>query len=283
LSFGALVKSIPNIPNGAYHQLPYLALDYTFSYNYSAGILLELQQQNNTSENAFLGIAPTFDHANFQKTNLDKTASEITNIAQLFRKGKTISGEIATKSQFLEIADQYKILHLATHATAYDSLMKEGAIYFADDQLTLQEIYNLPLSAQLAVLSACESGTGTISTGEGVMSLARAFMYQGVPSVVASLWNANDKSTNEIMLQFYQYLKDGKPKAEALKMAKEDYLSTSSIKNAHPFYWSGMIMIGDNSTLTSSNGSFYKWLILGLLIFLAIAFFVRRRFSPKHF
>ena len=266
LSFGALVKNIPDIPNGAYHQLPYLALDYTFSYNYSASILLELQQQQKTYENTFLGIAPTFDNANFQKNNLDKTESEIINIAKLFGKGKTISGEIASKTQFLETANQYGILHLATHATAYDSIMREGAIYFSDDRLALQEIYNLPLSAQLAVLSACESGMGTMARGEGVMSLARAFMYQGVPSVVASLWNANDKSTNEIMLQFYKHLKDGKPKAEALKMAKENYLNTSSIKNAHPFYWSGMMMIGDNSALTSSNGSFYKWLMLGLLI-----------------
>ena len=132
----------------------------------------------------------------------------------------------------------------------------------------MQEIYSLPLAAQLVVLSACQTGTGTTQQGEGVMSLARAFQYQGTPSVIASLWNVDDKSTSNIMTQFYQNLRTGKSKTEALRLAKLQHLENASAKEAHPFYWSPFILVGEGEALNTSSIFDYWWLLVLVAVLL---------------
>ena len=89
------------------------------------------------------------------------------------------------------------------------------------------EIYQLDLNADLVVLSACETGYGKFNQGEGVMSLARSFMYAGTPSLVVSLWQVNDQSTAIIMQLFYEKLEKGMPKDIALRQAKLEYLKNA--------------------------------------------------------
>jgi len=90
--------------------------------------------------------------------------------------------------------------------------------------LYLTEIYGLHLNANLLVLSACETGIGKLEKGEGMISLARAFNYAGVPAIVTTLWKIDDESTSKIMEYFYENLNNSLSKNEALHQAKLTYL-----------------------------------------------------------
>ena len=89
-----------------------------------------------------------------------------------------------------------------------------------DGFLTVSKVYGLKLQAQMVVLSACVTGQGKVIEGEGVANFARAFQYAGAKSVVVSLWEVRSKVGAEFMVKFYSYLKEGKGRAEALRLAR---------------------------------------------------------------
>jgi CHAT domain-containing protein len=110
-----------------------------------------------------------------------------------------------------------------------------------DGVLSAYEIFNLKLKADLVVLSACETGLGKEVKGEGLMSLTRAFMYAGTPSVVVSLWNVNDESAADLMIKFYRNLKTTRmSKAEALRQAQLETIND----NGFPFFWAPFVLVG---------------------------------------
>ena len=147
-----------------------------------------------------------------------------------------------------------------------------------DGFLHAYEIYNLPLQARLAVLSACETGVGELVKGEGVMSLARAFHYAGCPSVVTSLWKVDDEATAQLMQYFYENLANGKTKSTALREAKLSYLKNAPESKKHPLYWAGFVLIGDDSEIILQESRNGKWLgALGSIVLLSLIVWVARR------
>lgn len=119
-----------------------------------------------------------------------------------------------------------------------------------------REIYNLDLkSAKLVILSACETGNGQLVSGEGVVSLSRAFSYAGCKSVITSLWKADDKSTAFILKRLHAYLQEGFAKDDALQKAKQDYLANRDIDDKYktPFYWAHLLLIGDREPIRKSG------------------------------
>jgi len=140
-----------------------------------------------------------------------------------------------------------------------------------DGFLNTYEIYNLSLNAGLAVLSSCRSGYGALNRGEGVMSLARGFLYAGVPSIVMTNWEVEDKSGAEIMISFYKYLLKGFRKDEALRMARIDFLDNVDMLRSHPYFWGAYVCIGNPEELFNSFRQYYPVatflvLILAMLI-----------------
>jgi CHAT domain-containing protein len=110
-----------------------------------------------------------------------------------------------------------------------------------DGLLSAYEIFNMKLKADLVVLSACETGLGKEVKGEGLMSLSRAFIYAGSPSVVVSLWNVNDETAADLMIRFYRHLQSGRVnKAEALRRAQLDTIRD----NGFPFFWAPFVLVG---------------------------------------
>jgi len=140
-------------------------------------------------------------------------------------------------------------------------------IYFADDYLTYYDLNNLELNADLAVLSACNTGSGKLEKGEGVISIAKGFIQAGVPSVVTSLWSVDDCATSDIMTQFYKYLKEGQTKDKALRNAKLMYLQTADKAHAHPFYWGAFVQFGNTDSLDylSEGNPRTRFLLIGLV------------------
>ena len=146
-----------------------------------------------------------------------------------------------------------------------------------DGFLNTFEIYNLNLRAQLAVLSACNTGSGKILNGEGIMSLARGFIYSGVPSIVMTLWEIDDKSGSDIMTNFYSYLKEGQTKDIALQNAKLEYLRTASQLRSHPYFWSAYVNIGNTKPLEKNNQNLYLLLIGLISISLLSWLYIKRK------
>jgi CHAT domain-containing protein len=157
---------------------------------------------------------------------------------------KTAAGENFQKS---------RILHLATHGVINSDFPElSGVVLSLVDEngrtqegfWRLHDIYNLRLGADLVVLSACETALGKEIKGEGVVGLARGFMYAGAPAVVASLWRVEDKATAELMKRFYQkMLRENLPPAAALRAAQISMISDKTF--APPFYWAAFTLQGD--------------------------------------
>jgi len=143
----------------------------------------------------------------------------------------------------------------------------------------------MELNAELALLSACETGAGELARGEGIMSLGRAFKYAGCPNVAMSLWKANDKTTAQIMESFSQYLIGGMQKDEALRQAKLSYLERSDKIKSHPFFWATFVMVGNNTPLSKTSkslGDAAPMLMVGLMVLvLLIAFILIRIFLSR--
>jgi CHAT domain-containing protein len=150
-------------------------------------------------------------------------------------------------------ARHYRAVHFATHATPDTQNPELSAIYFAvvnesgkpiEARLQLPEIYQLPWSAELVVLSACETALGQEIKGEGLVNLARGFMYAGSPRILASLWNVDDEATNELMQIFYrQYLKGGQTPRAALRAAQLALWQSPAWNG--PWHWSAFTLQGE--------------------------------------
>lgn len=183
---------------------------------------------------------------------------------------RVMVGGDASEQGFRAAAQEYGVLHLGTHAEMnavspmYSRLVLskdgQGADADADGYLHAYEIYELDLRAQLAVLTACETGIGKDVDGEGVRSLGYSFAYAGCPSLVMSLWSIDEKVSSEIITRFYKHLADGMPKHEALRQAKLDHLNTASDELALPYYWAGMVLVGDVSPVEVGATRWWWWL-----------------------
>lgn len=286
IPFEALLTEKPDFttPRYEFNQMPYLIKKYQITYGYSATLLLESKPVSNQALKNFGGFVPEFGQNVSAKRGCDEATlgnlpygkKNITAINEIMN-GVLHFDTAATLQNFKSVAQDYKILHLCTHACA-SSDFKDTRIYFTDEALLAFELYNLPLQARLAVLSACETGVGELKRGEGVMSLARAFMYAGCPSVITSLWSVDDASTSELMLHFYKNLKDGKKQDEALHLAKLQYLENKGIQASHPYYWSAFIHVGDTAILFSKPNYNIYWIGL-LMIVIIVSFFVIQKYQ----
>ncbi|KAK6033626.1 tetratricopeptide repeat protein [Ostertagia ostertagi] len=257
---------------------------FAISYHYSANFLFDEPASVQQAYNV-LAMAP-FTEGETSSDILPALPSSGAEIAQL--PGKQLMGAAATRAQFIALASQYPVIHLATHAVANDADPTGSYIEFygkkadADTahRLYEKEIYNLNMkSAGLVILSACETGNGQLVNGEGVVSLSRAFSYAGCKSVITSLWKADDAATAFIMKQLHAYLQQGFHKDIALQKAKIDYLNSSATEDRYkgPSYWAHLVLIGNHDAIVSTGKRWYIALMIGALLLAAGVFIYLKR------
>ncbi|RMG25945.1 MAG: CHAT domain-containing protein, partial [Bacteroidetes bacterium] len=263
-----------------FRHLSFLFLHIPLSYEYVPA-LLQGQQTSSPSALHYVGFAPDYSSFSQQtelasRSQLDELVynqQEVERVYALFEKKKLavqkfVAGR-ATKDTFLQYAPASRLLHLAMHSQEDTS---SYGLLFADDReqgvLQLNEIYQLPLRAECALLSACNTGLGAYLPGEGLISLGRAFRLAGCRAVVTSLWNVDDQSSATISRAFFAYLEQGYNKAEALQRARMDYfLSQSvSIEKAAPYYWAQMVVYGATDAMPSHRKLLPGWPWLLLLL-----------------
>jgi CHAT domain-containing protein len=144
----------------------------------------------------------------------------------------------------------YNLLHFATHGVVDEKNPELSRIFLQsstdaeDGNLYSGEIYNLQLNADLVTLSACQTGLGKISKGEGVIGLSRALVYAGAKNIIVSFWSVADESTAQLMTDFYKILLDDGKKdySNSLRQAKLKLIESD--KYAAPYYWAPFILIG---------------------------------------
>ena len=181
---------------------------------------------------------------------------------------------VLTKSEATENAlKQVKrpdILHVATHGFFRETpetdnndespqifahpLLRSGLVFAGvkvsnsagdDGVLTALETTSLNLvGTQLVVLSACETGVGDITIGEGVYGLRRALVIAGSESQLFSLWKVPDKETKNLMVDYYQRLQAGKGRTEALRRIQLEMINSNG-EYSHPYYWASFIPSGE--------------------------------------
>ena len=246
----------------------YLIHDAEIKYAYSMTHLHRNNKRKRNPSRSFMGLAPvTFSQDSLSP--LSFSINEVTTLSSMLSGDALIKG-MASKSNFLDTLNQYSVLHLSTHAGV--GAMSEPWVACHDGQLSLNEIYASKNQSDMVVLSACKTSMGALKKGEGVMSIARGFFHSGAKSVVSSLWSVNDKSNQELMINFYDGLQAGMTKSAALRKAKLDYLDTHHGSELSPFYWGGLILIGDNSNVLGKSHRLWVWICLGIggIILLAI-------------
>jgi len=271
IPFEALLTAPGDLP---YRDLPYLLRQFSIAYLPSASVLAGLRQPRQEivagdrkqvvafapfagpgSEASTRGAAPVqpsdSTEGRWSFKALPASGREIAEISGLY-PGAALSfvggaADEATVTRNPAVAAARR-LHFATHAQIDERHPEYSALVLAerpgeDGLLQVREIFNLKLSADLAVLSACETALGKEVTGEGLMGMTRAFFYAGVPSLVVSLWNVVDGPTPDLMLDFYRNLDRMQDKAQALRVSKLSMIDHG--KYSHPSYWAPFILLGE--------------------------------------
>jgi CHAT domain-containing protein len=247
-------------PHAELHYLPFQALipsrnrveflieRFAIGYAPSAAVWVGLSDRPGSGVGSgLLALAP-------RSSDLPGSGYEVRAITGLFgSQAHALVGAEATEEAFVEAADRFGVLHLAT----YGSMNRANPLFSwldlapgetGDARLEVHEVYGLQLDARLVVLSACETalGAGTHTNapaGDDWVSLTRAFLSAGADNVVASLWRVEDLATADLMESFYRELGEGAPLVDALATAQRTLIQDSHA--AHPFYWAGFSLVGE--------------------------------------
>ena len=296
IPFEVLLTQKPQ-PQDGYKDLTYLVKEYQITNHYSANLMtFQGNAPKKISQKSFLGFAPTFiDKKSSQHlalnertrafmdtlTALPNAKNEVQQIADLLN-GQANIGASATEAKFKKAAGDYNILHLASHSVIEDDAPLYSKLLFDNEADTLEdgflhtyELYNMQLNADLVCLSSCNTGIGKLYKGEGIASLARGFMYAGVPNLVMSLWSVSDKPTKDLMVYFYEELKAGNTKSTALRKAKLRYLEQADDVTANPYYWGAFVYLGQPDEDKKTN-RWWLWL-LGLVPLLSFFIYKSRQ------
>ena len=263
-------KQLNIVPDKILNALPFHSLvspssgrlllqDYSVSYAPSATVLVLVSTEAATIDpqrpERILAVGnPRLENERYQFLPALKDAErEVEQIWELYQRGNTLIGPAATKQRVLTELTDADVAHFAVHAIEEEQdemhsrlvLAKAQAKSGNGDDLEAGEIYQLKLArTRLAVLSACQTGSGRYYAGEGTLSLARAFLVSGVPVVVSSLWPVDSQATAELMIDFHKIRKQGFSTAEALRRAQLDMPGRSQSRFRHPYYWSAFSVMG---------------------------------------
>jgi CHAT domain-containing protein len=295
-----LTQKVEKVKDIAYKDLPYLIKRNSIIYNYSASLFAQSLafNEDKIDNPRLLAMAPI--HSAFTLSDINKitrdsdeivpipgTIDEVKGICKIF-SGKKLFGKNASEARFKQICDQYQIIHIASHGFVNNEYPLFSRLVFNrnnqdtlnDGLLNTYEIYNMHISAPLVVLSACNTGSGKLYKGEGTISLARGFYVAGAKNIIMTLWAITDKTSNELVQQFYTHLANSEPVPVSLQQAKLGFLQNSDEIAAHPFFWAGYISIGEPEVRFAavSKSRHYFWMAAaGFILLTSLFLFWRMR------
>ncbi|MBU0483221.1 MAG: CHAT domain-containing protein [Proteobacteria bacterium] len=245
-------ENLTIVPHGILHYLPFNALatqngylidKYNIRLLPSASVMKFLRNPQKERQGSLLAFGnPDLNNKDYDLPGAEEESKIITEMvtdAKLYTRG------LATESKAKELTGQYRYIHFALHGT-FDAErpLTSGLLLSPDSRndgiLTVAELYDLNMPADLVTLSACETALGKISNGDDVVGFTRGFLYAGASSIVSSLWQVDDRATSMLMQDFYGNLQKT-DKRNALRQAQ---LHIKDTYNSHPFYWAAFQLTG---------------------------------------
>jgi CHAT domain-containing protein len=167
--------------------------------------------------------------------------TEILGLRKIFPRAVTLMGDEATRDNLMRLASGAEFLHLASHGYFRRDNPMFSFLQLADSPLNFYSLLDLHLQAEMVTLSACHTGMNMVFPGDELHGLMRGFLYAGAPSLVASLWAANDRSTAEFMQEMYSQINRGATKRAAVRAAQ---LAIKELYG-HPYYWAPFVLMGN--------------------------------------
>jgi CHAT domain-containing protein/Tfp pilus assembly protein PilF len=242
------------VPHGVLHKVPFATLTdgrdflvekYAISVLPAASVMEFVVRNRKPNRGKLLVFAnPKTDYV-----PLGFSEVEGKTISGLFPNNEVYYREKATETIAKRRATDFNIIHFATHGEFNDRQPLQSGLLLAKDNendgyLQVHEIFGMDLrNANLVTLSACETGLSKVQGGDDLVGLSRGFIYAGTPSILATLWKVDDRSTSILMEHFYRNWQKGMSKPEALRQAQITLKNIPQYK--HPFYWAPFVMIGD--------------------------------------
>lgn len=261
------IRHLYIVPHGALNSLPFAVLPvggadkhnllvdrYTLAYLPAAAALRHDTRVTSTPR-SLLAMAPA-------RSRLRYAPDEARSIDALFEPhSRLLVGAEATESQFKKLAGDFSVVHLATHgvfnkANPLLSGLELEADADDDGLLQVHEVLDLRLRATLVTLSACETALGSgyfsdFPAGDEFVGMTRAFLTAGTNSVLASLWDVDDRAAGKLMKQFYLRLKqsaDTESSADSLNSAQRELRTSTDL--SHPYYWAPFVVVGEINRTT---------------------------------
>ena len=233
------------VPHEDLHHVPlhalydgkqYLTDSFAVSYAPSASIYALCQQQpfHSNGPSLILGVGD-------ERTPFIEEESH--SVAETLPQPELFLGADATEQVLRDKGSGSRFIHIGTHGRFRSDNPMFSAIRLGDAYLTLYDLYQLRLPAELVTLSGCSTGLNVVAKGDELLGLVRGLLSAGAKSLLLSLWDVQDRSTSELMKAFYARLRQNSDKAGALKGAMQELRE----KHPHPYYWAPFILIGGAS------------------------------------
>lgn len=295
LPFEIIPATVGSNESFKYRDLSYLMNSYDISYTYSATFMEESAKSGYSRSNKLIAFAPDYPNPIDIRSTLMTRQAEMVTMKDLpyarqeakyvsdITGGTLFKNSDAKESVYKNESGKYDIIHLAMHTFLNDKDPMNSTLIFShlndsleDGYLKTFEIYGIPLKAKMVVLSSCNTGTGMLYSGEGILSVARGFIYSGSQSVIMSMWEIEDKSGTQIVELFYKNLKKGQSKSVALKKARVAFLKNADELRSHPYYWSALVVYGNNSPLYYSAALKITMVIVVAIFLLSLVFYFRK-------
>jgi CHAT domain-containing protein len=256
------MKRVILSPSGPLSYVPTASLfKQTTSLIPSATTLVLLRSESSKRGAGVLALGdPTYDKAITTATAVYQRGGPLARLPETRLEVEEIGdvkllGDEASEAEFrraLAKRPRWRSVHFACHGFVDQDNPVLCALALTpteedDGFLTVLDVFRQVIPADLAVLSACETGAGAVVRGDGLHGLVRGFMYAGSPRVIASLWKVDDKATKALMLKFYELWnpksgKGGRSAAEALEAAQKHVRSQK--KWEHPYFWAAWVLWG---------------------------------------
>ncbi|WP_173021415.1 CHAT domain-containing protein [Lewinella sp. W8] len=265
LPFAALLTNTPSEEHlHQYQEYPFLNKNFTINYEFSAGTWSDRLGDEYSGGSAALLVCPVQEEAidlpiigRADPVPLAPLAYAETEIEQIAAQTKSeeLRGEKTTELGLGYDLDKYGILHFTGHGLVFPLSIYQSGILLGDGSslskmklLQLPELSSMRLNLEMLVLSACETGFGEISEGEGMISLSRGGAIAGARSVVASHWLVNQNSKVEFFREYYQNLRAGESRSRALQMVKHSFIEGGG-DQSHPYHWASFTLTGETAPL----------------------------------
>jgi len=272
LPLDLLVQEINEVRS--WSEVDFLARRFSIEHVPSATVFVDARRgryRRGEAGRLFVGFGDPAYSPSGPLKRLDGTLRELDAIAALVRASAPTSASDpvrlfmdsdAQKNRLVDagLLSQAGYIHFACHGSAGTPPYTEGALYLAQAEdstplesvLTFSEVMNFRTSAKLVVMSACESGLGGQSRGEGIQGLTRAWLFAGAEAVVASQWRVDDDATAEVMAELYRaLLAPAVSAADALAVAKREAIASDRF--ACPVFWAAFVLTGGRAGETQKQ------------------------------